>query len=184
MCNCFEVKLQEINIRIRHLQNVSDVHSSWSDIALNLKENSEIGVSLQSSYKIENSSNPLQEIKNNTFFIPFSYCPFCGETLLVEEPAAVLSEQELEDKEAFATFTKLEEDLEERFGNITVKNLSEAYDICYLFLEQINLAFTVTKFNEENRMLILYKGHFDDHSIEIFLEADEDEGNIYTVTVF
>jgi hypothetical protein len=162
---------------------VSDVHSYWSDIALNLKENSEIGVSLQSSYKIENSSNPLQEIKNNTFFIPFSYCPFCGETLVEEKSAAVLSAEELEDEEAFAIFTQLEEDLEERFENITVKSLSEAYEISYLLLEKVDLEFTVTKYNEEERMEILYKGHFDNHSIEIILEADDDE-NIYTVTVF
>jgi hypothetical protein len=183
MCTCLTTKLQELTAELEAESSSTVLQSLWVDESLNPSKSGGAGVAVRSLYMTK-SSTLAKELKEEKFFLPISFCPFCGEKLSSLEDSPEVKEKKLQDQEAFALFTKLEDDLEEKFDNITVKDLNEAYEIAYSLLEEVNLEFTLTKFNEENRMEILYKGHFDNHSIELFLEADEDMENIYTVAVF
>lgn len=179
MCDCLRDNLQKIRETLQENEEINNLHVSYNDTAVSFQAKS--GLSVQAFYCSSNNNTPSQ-IQNENFFLPFAYCPFCGQSMKDE----VLEDtpQMKEDKEAYAIFLKLENDLENTFDNIIVKDLNEAYEKAYEILEQVNLEFTLTKFNEEKRMEILYKGHHENHSIELILVGDEDEENIYTVTVF
>lgn len=181
MCDCFNGKLQTLKAQITENEESQGLHVSWIDDSLSLTQNSQFGLGAKAVYTAA-SSDTIPRLMSENFFIPFTFCPFCGEKL--SEPSSEYMTKKAEDKEAFAIFTKLEEDLEERFDNITVKNLQEAYETALSLLEEVDLEFKLIKHNEEQRMEILYKGHFKDLSIELFLEEDEDAPGIYTVSVF
>ena len=181
MCDCFNVKLQTLKAQVKEREELNDLHVSWIDDSLSLTQNSEFGLGAKAVYTAP-SSDTIPRLMSENFFLPLSFCPFCGEKLT--EPSPEDAMKKAEDKEAIAIFSKLEDDLEEKFENITVKDLQEAYETALSILEQVDLEFKLIKHHEEERMEILYKGHFEDLAIELFLEADEDEPGIYTVTVF
>lgn len=179
MCECLQNRLLTLSNTMKLKHSVDTLHVSWSDEALNLE-----GASATAVYKTSSSAS-LEQLKSEKFFVEFSFCPFCGENF--KAPKRELTEDEikkLQDEEAYKIFSQLEDDLEDKFNNITVRDLGEAYETAYTILEHVDLEFTLTKYNEENRMQITHKGHFEDSSIELILVADEDEENIYTVTVF
>ena len=182
MCNCFETKLQEIDSKAKELSNVVASHSLWSDEGLNFKEISEYGLSVNTQVKIRKISDKFSfELKNERSLIPFSFCPFCGEKLGANE--YLLTQDE--DDALLKIFYLLEETLEERFDNITVSNMDEVVDMIHEEMHTIEKTFLLQRDEEKQMVKLLHQGNFQDYTIEIYLEPDEDGlENIYTLSVF
>ena len=182
MCNCFKTKLEEIDSKAKELDDISIAHSLWSDAALNFVENSELGLSVITHLKVRKSTNKFSfELKKEHSFIPFSFCPFCGEKLDEKEP--YLTQEE--DDTLLKTFYILEENLEEKFDNITVNGMDEVIDLINKEMSTLKANFLVQKDDTLQMIKLLHKGNFQDYSIEVYLEPDEEgQENLYTLSVF
>ena len=182
MCNCLQTKLQEIDSKAQELSNILASHSLWSDQGLNFKESSELCLSVSTHVKIRKNSDKFSfELKNEHSLIPFSFCPFCGEKLV--EQTQLLTQEE--DDALLKLFYLLEENLEEKFDNVTVSGMDETVDLIHKEMLAIEKIFSVKRDEEKQMVTLLHQGNFQDYTIEIFLELDEDGlENVYTLSVF
>ena len=131
--------------------------------------------------------NCLEKVELKGDFPPFIFCPYCGEK--IENPLDNLSEEEKEqmvqeDIEAFEHLYQLEKILEKKFDDTLVVNQETLFEALQATMAEHELVFEISL--EEKKIDILHRGHFQTHSIEVFLEPeDEDEPNsLYTVSVF
>jgi hypothetical protein len=182
MCNCFKTKLQELDLNAKGLDNVVSAHSLWSDAALNFSESSELGLSSVTNLKLRKNRDRLKfELKQENSFIPFFFCPFCGEKL--DDKELHLTQEE--DDALLKIFYVLEENLEDRLENLTVRSMDEAIDLIIEEMDALQITFLIQKDDEKQMIKVLHKGNFQDYTIEIYLEADEDGNeNLYTLNVF
>ena len=182
MCNCFLTKLEEIDSKAKGLDGILTAHSAWSDDALNFTESSELGLSIITHLKVRKSLDKFSfELKKENSFIPFTFCPFCGEKL--DEKELHYTQEEAD--ALLKTFYILEENLEDKFDNITVSGMDEADDLIKKEMLALETTFLLQRDDTKQMFKVLHKGNFQDYSIEIYLEPDEDgEENIYTLSVF
>lgn len=179
MCTCFNEKIDEIN---SHLLSEdperSEVRSAWLESSLN-KEELQPGLTLQSEYLEEEFNFEYNSFEKQRFFIPFTYCPFCGEKIGTSEKKEK-TEEEL--------FDDLEEILEEKLDNMNVSGLDVVIKVVNEEMEKLEVNFKTTIFEEDLKMEIQLKENADeDETIEIYLEDDDfdDEDNDgYIVNIF
>ncbi len=180
MCNCFETQLQEIDLKTKALSGVLSAHSLWSDNALNFTQNNALGLSVTTNLQVRKSKDKMRfELQQENSFIPLSFCPFCGEKLDEKE----LPHTQEEDDALLKIFYTLEENLENRLENLTVKNMDEAITLITEEMDILHTSFFIHKDETREMLQVLHKGNLQDYSIEVYLELDEEE-NIYTLSVF
>lgn len=182
MCNCFETKLQEIDSRAQELSGVVASHSRWSDESLNFLSLTQRGLSVTTHLKLRKSSDRSTfELNTQNSSIGFAFCPFCGEKL----DNKVLHLTQEEDDALLKIFYDLEENLETKLESITVSGMDEAIKLVDEEMQEIGKTFLLQRDDERQVITLLHKGNFQESTIEIFLEPDEDGNeNLYTLSVF
>lgn len=179
MCECFNEKIDEIN---SHLLSEdperTQVRSAWLESSLNNDE-LQPGLTLQAEYIEEEFDLEYNSLEKQRFFIPFTYCPFCGEKI---------GNSEKREKSPEELFDDLEEILEEKLDNMSVNGLDDVIKVVNQEMEKLEVTFKTTIFEEDLKIEIRFKENADeDETIEIYLEKDDfdDENNDeYIVTIF
>lgn len=124
--------------------------------------------------------NCLDNVVFEGTFPPFVFCPYCGKKLADDVTKDEVLFQE--DEAAFERLNDLEEIIEDKFDDIMV----ESADILAAHLTQTmndsGLVFPMTV--HEEKIEIRYEGHYEVHTIELFLEQEDEESPLYTVSVF
>ncbi len=124
--------------------------------------------------------NCLDNIVIEGKFPPFIFCPYCGEKLPQNETKDELLVQE--DETAFALFNELEKIIENRFDDLVVENADVLSAQLTDIINDSELALTMKV--EEEKIEIAYQGHYEFHTIELFLEQEDEDSPLYTVSVF
>ena len=114
-------------------------------------------------------------------FPPFVFCPYCGKKLQDEQTA---QDENLaaEDEAAFARLNQLEALIEAKFDNALVQSIDTLLTQLTETMNASELLFPMTV--QEEKIEIRHQGHFQDYTIEIFLELEDEESTLYTVSVF
>lgn len=182
MCNCFETKLQEIDSKAKELSGVVASHSRWSDESLNFLALAQRCLSVTTHLTLRKSSDRSTfELKTHNSSIGFAFCPFCGEKL----DNKVLHLTQEEDDALLKIFYILEENLETKLESITVSGMDEVIKLVDEEMQELGKTFLLQRDDERQVITLLHKGNFQESSIEIFLEPDEDgTENLYTLSVF
>lgn len=125
--------------------------------------------------------NCLDNVVIEGTFPPFVFCPYCGKKLSDDETKDELLEQE--DEVAFARLNELEKIIENKFDDVLVENVETLSAQLTETMNESGLEFPMTV--DENRIEIRHEGNYEVHTIELFLEQEDDEENsFYTVSVF
>lgn len=124
--------------------------------------------------------NCLDNVVLEGTFPPFVYCPYCGEKL-----ADNITKDELllqEDEAAFERLNDLEEIIEDKFDDVMVENADVLAEHLTQTMNDSGLVFPMTV--HEEKIEIYYQGHYERHTIELFLEQEDEDNSLYMVSVF
>lgn len=124
--------------------------------------------------------NCLDNIVIEGTFPPFIFCPYCGKKLADD----VTKDESLvqEDEAAFERLSELEEILEDKFDDAMIESAEILATQLTQTMNDSGLVFPMTV--HEEKIEIYYQGHYELHSIELFLEQEDEESPLYTVSVF
>jgi DNA repair exonuclease SbcCD ATPase subunit len=179
MCNCFEIKIQELQKELYESHhNIVEINSTWSDTALNFNDVATKSLSIKSIAMVHNSTHEFPQLLELTNSLTLKFCPFCG-LELPSHPKNVHNAQEIQEQ-----LQQLEERLEEKFENITISSIDAL--IQSVQEEMDTLDFTIKRFDEDMKIKIICE-HDDDYSIELYLEDDDYDdvnNNGYVVNIF
>lgn len=179
MCECFNEKIDEINAHLLSEDpERSQVRSAWIESSLN-NEELQPGLTLQAEYLDEEFGLEYNALEKQRFFVPFSYCPFCGEKI---------GNAGKKEKSPIELFEDLEDILEEKLDNMTVSSLDAVLKVLNQEMERLNVNFKTTLFEEDLKIEVRFKEDADeDEIIEIYLEKDDfddENSDQYIVTIF
>lgn len=179
MCNCFEIKIEELQKELHDsYHNIVEINSAWSDATLNFKDIATKFLSIKSTAMAHNSASEFPQLLELTNYLLLKFCPFCGLELPIH-PKNVQNAQEIQEQ-----LQQLEERLEEKFDNTTISSMDAL--IQSVQEEMDTLSFTIKRFDDDMKIKIICE-HDDDYSIELYLEDDDYDdvnSNGYLVNIF
>ncbi|WP_345992011.1 hypothetical protein [Sulfurimonas sp. HSL-1716] len=127
--------------------------------------------------------NCLDNIVIEGTFPPFIFCPYCGEKLVDEGTIAQRDELLVQaDEEAFARLSELEDIIETKFDDILIEDAQTLSERLAKTMDEFELQFPMSV--QEERIEIRHEGNYETQSIELFLEQEDDDSPLYTVSVF
>ena len=88
MCNCLETVLKKLEGQLKPKGKVLDFKCDWQGRVLRFDGGCGVGLYVESEYRnIKKDGTPFANKKKNSNFVAMSFCPFCGESLKVENKA-------------------------------------------------------------------------------------------------
>lgn len=116
-------------------------------------------------------------------FPPFVFCPYCGEKLLVKEIESKKDEHLLQaDEDAFKRLGELEDIIETKFDDILIEDAGTLTERLVKTMDEFGLVFPMKV--QEEKIEISHEGNYETQSIELFLEQEDEDSPLYTVSVF
>ncbi|MBU0631458.1 hypothetical protein KKA17_02325 [bacterium] len=127
--------------------------------------------------------NCLDNIIIEGTFPPFVFCPYCGEELLVEVIESKKDELLVQaDEEVFKRLGELEDIIETKFDGILIENADTLAERLIKTMDEFELVFPMNV--QEEKIEISHTGNYEIQSIELFLEQEDEDSPLYTVSVF
>jgi hypothetical protein len=89
MCNCLETVLEKVKEQIKPKHEVLDFKCDWKGQVLRFDGGCGVGLYIEQEYRnIKKDGTPYANKNKDEHFIAMSFCPFCGESLKVDEKSS------------------------------------------------------------------------------------------------